>query len=807
MSFYKEVPGLKTTLESTLKFDTTPTAGSTNPVTSGGIASAITEAVGGASDALQEQIDDIAEKAGSGYTPKGPASVATLNGLTGQENGWLYVLTDAGTLTDGSLAVVAGDTVAWDATNSVWYKAMDYAPRQYGTNEVHNLPTTITAFRTGDVIPVDGPSGTAKMSKDDLLKETAENVYPDLLATFCDGVVTGKMPFVRKALESDGDEVSSTTRVMADGVYDDVLIALPEGFVVHSVAYYSSYTDATHFVLDSFSAVGTRLARLKKTGCVLKFTIRKDDSSEILVSDVEEFAQKYASVSLEQVDDLKDEVDDLKDEVDDLFEEKIISKTISVTAGESAETTFEGLHLKEGTYFKVVFNGDVFKNGLTVQFKKNSVIQALTCICSGGWVPIKSSVADCDSIYLGIGGSAVYSTGDLDIDLVFSAVPAAEERVCGSFETKPLNIPFRDGVYFAPAFYGIGTNSNASWSGSIVPIREYAGLSIRAFFKDPSNAGAKTFFVDKDLNLINNITNEGTLEEFAIPANAAFLVVSNRSSDLAKPFFYVVGNVKKNKYIHFSLDDVTGILQNLVDNEATYTSIFDEPKLALLKQWHDAYGIKVSFFVQRTMSDIPAKFKHEFVANKNWMRFGYHGQSNNLATANYEQAKTLWNTFVDGLMTSLNDYDLVDRCPRLDYFHCTLEGAKGLRDAKCGIVGLLSCDDWAYNKEVRATNYYLTDERSTWLDKQDRWVDNENQLTIIKTDFRMEQIVSRWGSTANCIADYSSADRAGEAFYLEIFSHENVFAQFTTETPTIFEWALKSGYKFEFPMDVILGVV
>ena len=34
---------------------------------------------------------------------------------------------------------------------------------------------SITSFRTGDVIPVDGPSGTAKMSKDDLLKETAQN--------------------------------------------------------------------------------------------------------------------------------------------------------------------------------------------------------------------------------------------------------------------------------------------------------------------------------------------------------------------------------------------------------------------------------------------------------------------------------------------------------------------------------------------------------------------------------------------------------------------------------------------------------
>ena len=174
MSFYKKVPGLQRTLESELLFDKEPTAGSTNPVTSDGVKGAIDGAVGDASEALQEQIDDIAEKAGSGYIPKGEATVATLNGLSGQENGELYTMTDAGTLTDGSLAVVAGDTVAWDATNSVWYKAMDYAPRQYGTNEVHNLPTTITAFRTGDYIVVDG-TDTAKMTKDNLLQVTAEN--------------------------------------------------------------------------------------------------------------------------------------------------------------------------------------------------------------------------------------------------------------------------------------------------------------------------------------------------------------------------------------------------------------------------------------------------------------------------------------------------------------------------------------------------------------------------------------------------------------------------------------------------------
>ena len=40
MSFYKKVPGLQRTLESELLFDKEPTKGSTNPVTSDGVAKA-----------------------------------------------------------------------------------------------------------------------------------------------------------------------------------------------------------------------------------------------------------------------------------------------------------------------------------------------------------------------------------------------------------------------------------------------------------------------------------------------------------------------------------------------------------------------------------------------------------------------------------------------------------------------------------------------------------------------------------------------------------------------------------------------
>lgn len=55
MSFYKKVSGLQRTLESELLFDKEPTAGSTNPVTSGGVAKALSESE---SDAVQFVFDD-----------------------------------------------------------------------------------------------------------------------------------------------------------------------------------------------------------------------------------------------------------------------------------------------------------------------------------------------------------------------------------------------------------------------------------------------------------------------------------------------------------------------------------------------------------------------------------------------------------------------------------------------------------------------------------------------------------------------------------------------------------------------------
>lgn len=57
---------------------------------------------------------------------------------------------------------------------------------------------SITSFRTGDVIPVDGPSGTAKMSKDDLLKETAKKALSYSVTDFVADKMKPYAAFVRE---------------------------------------------------------------------------------------------------------------------------------------------------------------------------------------------------------------------------------------------------------------------------------------------------------------------------------------------------------------------------------------------------------------------------------------------------------------------------------------------------------------------------------------------------------------------------------------------------------------------------------
>ena len=67
------------------------------------------------------QIDNKIAALGTVLSYKGSKTVAELNALTGQVDGDVYNVSDAGTLTAGGVTVLAGDNVVW-TSNNVWDK-------------------------------------------------------------------------------------------------------------------------------------------------------------------------------------------------------------------------------------------------------------------------------------------------------------------------------------------------------------------------------------------------------------------------------------------------------------------------------------------------------------------------------------------------------------------------------------------------------------------------------------------------------------------------------------------------------------
>lgn len=494
--------------------------------------------------------------------------------------------------------------------------------------------------------------------------------------------------------------------------------------------------------------------------------------------------------------------------------------------------------IEVGKKYKLTYNGDIsnYRSNNIYGYTSDGVKEQLTSLHSSK-SQVFSTQKDYQRIRIGFNDvidrtKAMYVLIE-DVTEVESLKEEEYKRdvLLTNNEPSEISIELHDNKYFDYRF--TEQNSN-NYNCVKVDVSQYVNqyILLDAYCFGNSYA-AKSAITDENNQVIRYVSNEGILPKYVfIPLKSKYLYVSNRKYNDVKfnktgskvlsvntpklysvsdtptlldtRHFTVIERKNSNKFFHFSLDNFKDAIADIVTNANTYNSIFDNSTFAKLREWHLKFGITVSLYVQRTMSDIPAKFKNDFISNKDWMKFGYHGNGESWKTATYENGKQWWNDFVNGIMKSIGNYDIIDRVPRNDYFKGTLESCRGERDANCGCLGFLGCDDWSYNKEARETNYYLSDEQSTYLDARDRYYDSETQLCIFKTDFRLEQIQQRWSNVKGCLNYYNSAGGSMQAFDMIVFSHEWNFMQFASDAETIFAWALDKGYRFDFPMNVLL---
>lgn len=261
------------------------------------------------------------------------------------------------------------------------------------------------------------------------------------------------------------------------------------------------------------------------------------------------------------------------------------------------------------------------------------------------------------------------------------------------------------------------------------------------------------------------------------------------------------GDAKSSKYIHVSIDDCV-FWSDLIANENTYTSCFQNEKLAKLKEWHDNYGICVTcncFIIdgEYSIADITSKFANEFKENKDWLRFAFHGYDGN-TTFNTDMVETIteyYNTFTTAIIKMTGDAECIDRVTRTQSFTGTLANCLALRDCAYGVNGF-EC----FDLNNMGNSYYLDNDKSTYIRTHCKYYDSSTGLWFIGTMPRIEA----YDYDVNI---FESAEYSNFYPILEFFFHENTNWWFSSkETRTYipcWEYFKNNGFKFAFTQDVL----
>ena len=169
------------------------------------------------------------------------------------------------------------------------------------------------------------------------------------------------------------------------------------------------------------------------------------------------------------------------------------------------------------------------------------------------------------------------------------------------------------------------------------------------------------------------------------------------------------------KYFTYFVDDNIRFLENLTKNRPA--SIFDDPFLKAHKDLHDKYGLKVQFnLFYRTIDGrfnltmMTDAYKEEFLANKDWMKFGFHAKKETpdypYLNATYEE---VWNdyTAIENEIERFAGREMITKSLVTHWVTMTKEGIQALVDKGGKIMTTTSGDihDYPEIKSAMSTEH------------------------------------------------------------------------------------------------------
>ena len=257
------------------------------------------------------------------------------------------------------------------------------------------------------------------------------------------------------------------------------------------------------------------------------------------------------------------------------------------------------------------------------------------------------------------------------------------------------------------------------------------------------------------------------------------------------------------KRFALSVDDNIWWLQDLTDND--YASLFDNPYLAVYKEAHDLYGVKVRlnlFYATNRrggfdLSRMTDRYKDEFLANHDWLHLAFHSDFEHpgdpYSASTYAKLKYDYD-HINAEVRRFAGYDL-DRCTTIHFGSGNRQVVRAIRAR--GVRTLMGYMELRNGKP--SVSYYLTPEEIAKVNEYGFWKDHGEDMIFGRIDavmnlYQPDGIVQRLDE---CLARFPKNG------YVEIMIHEQYFYEdyraympnYRERVLTGCRWCVEHGYR------------
>lgn len=264
----------------------------------------------------------------------------------------------------------------------------------------------------------------------------------------------------------------------------------------------------------------------------------------------------------------------------------------------------------------------------------------------------------------------------------------------------------------------------------------------------------------------------------------------------------------------YSTDDNIWFLQDLHENEGVYSSLFENPYLALWKRLHDRYGLTVQHNIYWetegfNLSMLSDRYKSEWRDNADWLKLAFHARANDPALpyehAGYEQTARDYEDIITEIIRFAGD-EVLTAFTTIHWGRATVEACRALRDRGIRGFGCPYPENWDIQPPIA---YYLNDNQIAVGGRRDYWWDPEEDLLFITYDLccNHHQAPDFPGILAE------RADNPNHSQVMEVMIHEQYFyPHYTSHLPdfeerveTCVRWLTEHGYRSVQHDDGFLG--